>query len=377
MGHLINPVSLRLSINSFWNSNWTLINTFNYVNVFKKDYLLFYFLNWFTKKSKFLKFNILMSHYKLYRSNNNVYVSLYYYNADSINNDSKKILDNLLKKSFFTDSDSNLDNLKFNIANVHEYVLKKLIFYLYWIVLNKTLSFFFSKINKKTSFELNIYSLDSLNISAEAITSYLSLKLQKRYSLNWVLKPILKDLSTKIKRRDFVGYKIVCSGRFTRKQIATYMWMKDGSLRLNTISNLIKYSEARVRLKYGLCGIKIWINYGSNNRSLLNRHLLLMYPVYIPLKFSLCNKSNELTLYLNSWFYSYIRIIFFKLRSYNFYKNYIDIKLKMLINFLLERVLTEIFTYKYSLRTSNNNIFVISFKPRAHNYVSLHKEYFK
>lgn len=376
MGHLVNPISFRLSINSFWNSNWALINTFNYVNLFKKDSLLFYFLNWFTKKSKFFKFNILMSHYKLYRINDNLYINLFYYNADVINNDSKKVLSHILKKKKLLSIDNNVEILKSNIYSVHEYLLKKLIFYLYWTVLNKTLSYFFTKIDKNIRFNINVYSLDSLNISAEAITSYLSSKLQKRYSLNWLLKPILKDLSVKIKRKDFIGYKIVCSGRFTRKQIATYMWMKDGSLRLNNISNLIKYSEVRVRLKYGLCGIKIWINYGSNNKTLLNRHLLLMYPFYVPLKFSLSMKQSKLVLYLNSWFYTYIRIVFFKLRNFNFYKNYINIKLKILLNSIILKVLSNIFIHKYSLQVKNNT-FIIMFKPKVNNYISMHKEFFK
>ncbi len=81
MGHLINPISNRLSINTFWNSNWSLVNNFNYVNLFKKDYILFEFLNWFLKKSKYGKFNLLLSHYKVYRIANNVFINFYYYNV--------------------------------------------------------------------------------------------------------------------------------------------------------------------------------------------------------------------------------------------------------------------------------------------------------
>ena len=142
---------------------------------------------------------------------------------------------------------------------------------------------YFRSIDKKqTVFYLNIYALDFLNITVDSIASYISLKLQKRYSLNWILRPILKDLSIKVKQKNFLGYKIVCSGRFTRKQIATYMWMRNGSLKLNNISNLIKYSETRVRLKYGLCGVKVWLNFGQNNLNLKKRSLMLVYPLYTP-----------------------------------------------------------------------------------------------
>ena len=81
MGHLINPITNRLSINILWNSNWSLINNFNYNNIFKKDYILFQFLTWFTKKSKFGRFNIIISHYKIYRIKDNIFINFYYYNA--------------------------------------------------------------------------------------------------------------------------------------------------------------------------------------------------------------------------------------------------------------------------------------------------------
>jgi hypothetical protein len=42
---------------------------------------LFEFLNWFLKKSKYGKFNLLLSHYKIYRVSNNIFINFYYYNV--------------------------------------------------------------------------------------------------------------------------------------------------------------------------------------------------------------------------------------------------------------------------------------------------------
>lgn len=370
MGHLVNPISVRLSINTFWNSNWVLINNFNYISLFKKDYLLFYFLNWFTKKTKFLKFNVIMSHYKIYRISKETYINLYYYNSNMYNNNSFVFLEKIIN----INDKLELKNFQNNLFFLQEFIIKKLIFALYWKNLNASLKFFFNKIDSINTFHLNIYSLDFLNISVNAISTYLSLKLQKRYSLDWVLKPILKDLSVKIKRKNFIGYKIVCSGRFTRKQIATYMWMKGGSLKLNTLSNLIKYSEVRVRLKYGLCGIKIWINYGNNNRNLSPRNLSLIYPIYIPFKYTVEKKNNNITLYYNSWFYLFIRTLFLKSKNFNFYKNYINIKLKLLLNILLEKIFTNFFLGSYELELLNDNKFLIKPKIKQINYISFYKK---
>lgn len=372
MGHLVNPVSLRLSINSFWNSNWVLNNNFNYINIFKKDYLLFQFLNWFIKKTKFIKFNILISHYKIYRVNNLVFINLYYYNGN-IENDTYLYqifyFNNILKKQKSLkrkDQDNRTQNL-------YEYIFRSILFNLYWRLINASLNFYLNKIDFKNIYYFNIYNLNFLNITVDAITNYLSLKLQKRYSLNWILRPILKDLNIKVKQKNFLGYKIVCSGRFTRKQIATYMWMRNGSMKLNTITNLVKYSEVRVRLKYGICGIKVWINYGLNNNDLLKRNLSLIYPMYLPFKYLVNKKTKQVILFLNYWFYFYIKVVFFKLKTYEFYKNYVFVKIKILLNSIFNKLSSKLYLSKYNISLINNNKLTILIKPAKINYLFLYK----
>jgi len=386
MGHLINPISNRLSINTFWNSNWALTNTFNYINIFKKDYILFQFLNWFTKKSKFGKFNIIISHYKIYRIYKNVYINFYYYNAgleekkfrfqvyyllnllkqknNNILEKNISIENNVIRKIIFRrnnkgsivshkfvfrPSENSIKISSEKIKSLYTHLIKILISYLYWHLINKSLSFFFKKLSLNADeYYFNVYSLDFLNITSDVIATYMSLKLQQKYSLNWVLRPILKDLSNKIKKRIFLGFKIVCSGRFTRKQIATYSWTKKGSLRLNNFSNLVKYSESSVRLKYGLCGIKVWLNYGSNDENLFKRNLLLIYPLYTPFKYVLNYKTNILTCYLNYWFYLYTKVSFLKSKFFSFYKIFIKIKTKILVKYLINKMFE---------KNSNNNKF--------------------
>jgi hypothetical protein len=75
--------------------------------------------------------------------------------------------------------------------------------------------------------------------------------------------------------------------------------MKEGSLKLNNFSSLVKYSQSSVKLKYGLCGIKVWLNYGHNDLNLFKRNLLLVYPAYTPFKYVIDFKSKSLILHLN------------------------------------------------------------------------------
>lgn len=409
MGHLINPISNRLSINTFWNSNWALTNNFNYVNVFKRDYVLFQFLNWFIRKAKFGKFNIIISHYKIFRLYQNIFINFYFYNAGL---EEKKyrfqvsFLLNLLKrrKNFLSkkvdifktsrrfrrlldkklvkrkpsllikskNKNIKLGNSYLKTKSLYMYVIKTLISNLYWKLMNNSLIFFLKKLTiKPQNFHFNIFSLDFLNVTTDVISTYISLKLQQRYSLNWVLRPILKDLTIKIKKKIFLGYKIVCSGRFTRKQIATYIWSKQGSIRLNNFSNLVKYSEATVRLKYGLCGVKVWLNYGSNDLTLFKRNVMLVYPRYTPFKYLLNFQTNSLILYLNYWFYIYIRVAFLKSKLYNFYKLFINIKTKILIKYLLKKLFKRIHGSKFNLIYLDDNKIVVQLLNYSNRYTLL------
>ena len=391
MGHLINPISNRLGLNSFWNSNWALINNFNYINVFKQDYLLFYFLDWFTKKSKFGKFNIIISHYKVFRIYNKVYINFYYYNAgleEKKYHFQVKFLLNLLKEkersNNVTKYQANKNNIleqisledfsisKDKVKSLYMYVIKILVSNLYWYLLNKSLKFYLNKLSNNTNqYYFNIYSLDFLNVTSDIITTYISLKLQQKYSLNWVLRPILKDLSNKIKSKVFLGYKIVCSGRFTRKQIATYMWMKQGSLNLNNFSSLVKYSQTSIKLKYGMCGIKVWLNYGDNNAALFKRNLLLVYPLYTPFKYVINPSTKALTLYINHWFFLYFKISYFKSRNYKLYQLFVKLKMKILLSYVFKDLFNDNWVNKFDVIYLNNSKILLQPKTKVRPYFSL------
>lgn len=396
MGHLINPISNRIAVNSYWNSNWALNNTFNYINVFKQDFLLFQFLDWFTKKSKFGKFNIIISHYKVFRLYNKVYINFYYYNAGleekkyhfqvkslltllkqkeklrrvkkyQLNNTEFHNVSNSLTEYNEQSNSSNISKTKIRSLYIH--IIKLVISNLYWYLINKSLKFYLNKLsNNQDVYSFNIYSLDFLNVTTDIISTYISLKLQQKYSLNWVLRPILKDLSSKIKSKVFLGYKIVCSGRFTRKQIATYMWMKEGSLKLNNFSSLVKYSQSSVKLKYGLCGIKVWLNYGHNDLNLFKRNLLLVYPAYTPFKYVIDFKSKSLILHLNYWFFLYFKMCSIKSKFYNFYQLFVNIKIKILLKYVFKKIFKKVWLNQFQIKQLESNKIAITAMEKPYTY---------
>lgn len=56
----------------------------------------------------------------------------------------------------------------------------------------------------------------------------------------------------------FLGFKIKCSGRFSRKQRASAYWFLLGSVPLNTVTAHIDYGTYTVFLANSAITIKVW-----------------------------------------------------------------------------------------------------------------------
>jgi ribosomal protein S3 len=72
------------------------------------------------------------------------------------------------------------------------------------------------------------------------------------------------------KKRIVKGYKITCSGRFSRKQRATYSWKSFGSLAFSTVKSKLDYSYRTIALKYSSCTIKVWVRLGKKHKNLVD-----------------------------------------------------------------------------------------------------------
>lgn len=408
MGHLVNPIALRLSINLSWNSNWALVNKFNYNLLLKKDYFFSILLNSFISQKSFLFNSFFISNYKQYNLNNVIYINIYYYapifnelklfnlgwNAfrylyDDMEEyhilDSKINTEEVVWNSDFSDLtlttilDNHFDLDYINIKRAYnqircifKYFIKYLLSYLIFYIINNNLSYYLSKLPNTVNdmkYKLNAFMLTANNTSPEIITNYISLRLQQRYSLKWTLFPIFKDLDRKLKEGILFGYKLLCSGRFTKNQIASYEWKKQGLLPLNTITKPVRYSQARVRLKFGLGGLKLWLYTAYEHFSW--KTMELIYPIYSPFKFSFCQKKSELTFSMNYWNYLYLKMFSF-CTDYSLYDDYC-----MLVRIEISKLfagLTKVFFLRntlYSIFIKNNNKVVIKFENIAFESYSI------
>lgn len=100
--------------------------------------------------------------------------------------------------------------------------------------------------------------LESLLITPKFLGEFITRKLDQRHKLRDVIHPVMKSIG---KNKGIAGFKITCSGRFTRAERATYQWYKSGKISLNTVKLPILYDFTEKSLKFGMVSLKIWIQY--------------------------------------------------------------------------------------------------------------------
>jgi len=83
-------------------------------------------------------------------------------------------------------------------------------------------------------------------------------KLQQYYKLPYIFQLVNNLCSFYVKKKVIRGFKILLSGRFSRKDRATYIW-SEFKLPLNTKFSAISFGWRNIILKYSLCMLKIWI----------------------------------------------------------------------------------------------------------------------
>jgi ribosomal protein S3 len=122
--------------------------------------------------------------------------------------------------------------------------------------------------NKPTIF---IRTLNKLSITSSFLARYLSIKLLQRHRLMQTLHPVFKDLRQNSR---ILGYRVACSGRFTKKEIATYQWFQAGSLPTNKLRAHLDYAFLPFIMKYSVCCFKVWLH---NLRSYLTQKRLFIF----------------------------------------------------------------------------------------------------
>ena len=331
MGHLINPLSFRLGENIFWLSTWNLTNHHKYNNISASDKYILNYVTWYLKK--FYNFNFKLKFYKIkiFRTKNKIYLNIF-------NQYLSKFLES--NKNWFAFKPNN--SLKISVNFLYKIVLS-----FFWEIFQKKINFFLNKANNISGliFKLNIYYSSRDLVSPTLITQNIIRRLNSGFSLPQVINPTVWDLERKLKDSFISGYKLLYAGRFTRKQIATFSWTTRGYLMFNTKTALLDYSCDRTDLKYGTCGIKLWLTY-RNKKNYLDGYDLV-FPLF---------KSN--------FFHRKINLdnLFFCVNTLNIFKNNKIKHYDTFLTWFFKKRLTKNWFNKLKFSKKKNKVFAVDLK---------------
>ena len=206
MGHKVNPIGLRLTINRNWVSRWY-ADKKNYGILLEQDYRI----------RKFIKDKISFAgipSIEIERAANKI-----------------KIIINAARPGLVIGrKGAEIDKLKSDI---------------------------FALIGQKeTALEVEIREVRNPEIEAQLIAENIAQQLVRRVSHKRAMK---KALSTVMASRGAEGIKILCSGRLGGAEIARSEKYKAGKVPLHTLRAVIDYGFAEAFTTYGSIGIKVWI----------------------------------------------------------------------------------------------------------------------
>lgn len=117
--------------------------------------------------------------------------------------------------------------------------------------------FFVNKTSVFRKTKIILKKMETIELNATILSKYISIRLRQRFQLKEALMPMLRHLSN----NEFIrGFRIVCAGRFTRKEIALYDLRTYSSVPFSGVASRLDYALSEVVLKYSICGIKVWLH---------------------------------------------------------------------------------------------------------------------
>jgi len=147
-----------------------------------------------------------------------------------------------------------------------EYQNTRINFYFFRSIFHKRFIFFYnaynyirasiSTIENNRHLSLSISSLQLRNVTAHHILNYIKIKLGQFFKINDIQSPILREL----KKARLKGFRIIISGRLTRKERASFMIKGRGAVPKAKKKAFIDYAADYKVMRFGLVGIKIWLH---------------------------------------------------------------------------------------------------------------------
>lgn len=232
MGRLTNSTGVRLGLYNQWRHSNSPLYKENYLDNFNfSEYVQLLCHYAFTSDKLSKSFNFLVGGVEIRKEKGLVHVIIGIYNAETLDNPSNK---------------------------VHRFVLDTKLLLLERIVLESGERHF------KKPVKISFVMLKDSTITSDLLINYIEIKLYQGFSVNEIifsLKNILKD------NEGISGYRIDFSGRFTRKQRASFLTFKGGQVPFSTRKAFLDYADGSATLKYGKCGIKVWLNLSGSEIS--------------------------------------------------------------------------------------------------------------
>lgn len=143
----------------------------------------------------------------------------------------------------------------------------------YWLLFHQSSFFqafneYLSWVTRKLTYlpsKFFFFGLTNNTVTATMLSWYLIRKLEQRFSLFEIFKPVSRELKLLIKRYNVLhGFKLQFKGRLTRRDRSRRIWMSGGRVPLQSAGALIDYSYTRSQLKNGSCGVKVFLYRVSN-----------------------------------------------------------------------------------------------------------------
>jgi len=260
---LINALAFRLPSNRIWTyQNSVLFTSSLYSEAIRLDLLLPYFIKRVFERAHFKKYMCVFSHLLIHR-----------------------FIDLSLKVTVFFYSKFYRGLVRFLYKHVYRIYLKRkrrqrnrrrvlsliYTFHKSMGALNRNLALLMSiyrsillvtirSYHYKSNINIHFKLLNQRAFSASYIVNYFAYKLNSGTDLNRTLKSTFNMFE-----RGFMtgirGLKVVCAGRFTRKQRAHHSIRQAGIIETSTLGAKVDYALMTARLKYGASSIRIWVNF--------------------------------------------------------------------------------------------------------------------
>lgn len=123
-------------------------------------------------------------------------------------------------------------------------------------------------INKDQKLTVNVIGLKNSDISAEVLAQEIAIALENRSSFRMVQKfAIRKALKGGAK-----GIKTSIAGRLNGVDMARTEGYSEGTIPLHTIRTDVDYCQTTALTKYGILGVKVWVNHGEIYSGFVNKN---------------------------------------------------------------------------------------------------------